>query len=557
MQSKEFRIYLSLLILISIIALVDVLTIPRFPNNAWLLGYSQERLAMVVTFIIIISSLIFVFVRFWKNPAREEKALRWCTEHLQLNWLYLSILFLTLCAIYLAVGFATSGTNPDLSWDEVFIRRIWPVFFWLGGCSIATLLILLFFKRNLIKEIPYASIYTWILGGYFLSYLLFFTLTIFLNCDWIMKPVMPTPLFNVIGQDLRTYLKYSLDVTLWGDYVGMYTPFAVVFFIPFLMMSENTAYVFLTMINLLCYLVVVFAFPMIFFKHNKAQLITIPLGITGLFSYGVLFELERGQFNLIAFSFVMMSIYIYHYYPKYHVVAYVLFSIGIQLKLWPAVFVVMLIRDWGNWKRDIRGILYIGMLSFILFFILGIDTFLEFVNVLRYVIGNGYDIHWIGNHSIESFVQTKLSSMPVLRSHLGVIDVLLYGICALCLFLAIRRAYLEKEHGFNSYLFIICVVIACVVPELSNDYKLSILVGPIILGLNAVAIDFKKSKRWFPVILIGLVSFLYASLHFPYREKPSFLHNNFPVLMIIMILFTILYIKHRSNWISISEGEVV
>ncbi len=554
MQPKEFRIFLSLLILFSIISLVDILTLPKSPHNAWFLGFSRERFTMIAIFIIINSGLIFLFLHFRKNPTQEEKALRCITENLQLNWLYFSILFLTLCAIYLSLGFATSGIYSDLHLKEALVRRLWPVFYWCGGCSLATLFLLLFFKRRSIAETLHASIHTWIFGGYFLAYLLFFILPTFLNSEDIMKPVMPMHVYHTIGLDLRIYyMRYSLEGILEGNYLPYvyYTPFVIVFFAPFLLMSGKVAYGFLTMINLSCYLVIVFIFPIILFKNNKTRLITLALGFAGLLSYGFLYELERGQYNLIALTFVIMSIYIYHHYPKFHVIAYILIAMSIHLKLWPVVFVVMFIRDWGKWKRDLRGILYIGILSFALFFVLGLDIFLDF---LTSALNTQNNLHWYGNHSIASFVQTKLGPINALEPYLGAINLLFYGICALCLFLGIRKAYLQKERGFNGYLFVICTVIACVVPTISHDYKLSILIGPVIIGLNTVANDFTRSKVWPPVILAGLVSFLYISIHFPNIEKPPFLKNNFPVLMIIMILFTILYIK-RDKWLEISHDQ--
>ena len=79
--------------------------------------------------------------------------------------------------------------------------------------------------------------------------------------------------------------------------------------------------------------------------------------VTGLFSYGFQFELKQGQWNLIAFLFSVAAIYLFHQKPKYRWAAYLLFSISVQLKLFPAIFVFTLIDDFTDWKNNAKRII--------------------------------------------------------------------------------------------------------------------------------------------------------------------------------------------------------
>ena len=103
------------------------------------------------------------------------------------------------------------------------------------------------------------------------------------------------------------------------------------------------------------------------------------LFITGLFSYGLQFEVERGQYNVFTFLLCMAAIYIFHYHPKYRLIAYFLFSLSIQLKLYPAIFIVMFVDDWRNWKNVILRFVGIGLFNLMLFFVMGYQTFWDFI----------------------------------------------------------------------------------------------------------------------------------------------------------------------------------
>ncbi len=65
--------------------------------------------------------------------------------------------------------------------------------------------------------------------------------------------------------------------------------------------------------------------------------------------------------ELIAFSLCVAAICIFHRKPKYRWFAYLLFSISVQLKLYPAIFVFTLIEDFTDWKNNIKRIVGLGI----------------------------------------------------------------------------------------------------------------------------------------------------------------------------------------------------
>ena len=131
---------------------------------------------------------------------------------------------------------------------------------------------------------------------------------------------------------------------------------------------------FLTLITLLCYVVVTLVLPRRINKQKSIPALSMLIFVTGLVSYGLQFELERGQFNVIAFTLCLGAIYIFHNHPKSRWLAYLFFTISVQLKLYPAIFVFALIEDWSDWKGNIKRIVGLGILNLAALFMFRIGS---------------------------------------------------------------------------------------------------------------------------------------------------------------------------------------
>ena len=123
--------------------------------------------------------------------------------------------------------------------------------------------------------------------------------------------------------------------------------------------------------------------------------------LVGLTSYGIHFELERGQFIIISIALAFFGIFLFHKYPKPTWLAYILFILSIQLKIYPAVFIFLFIREWRNWKENIIRIAVLCIINFVLLFSLGWNLFHNFIQIIGETV-NDPGV-WVGNLSVRSF----------------------------------------------------------------------------------------------------------------------------------------------------------
>jgi hypothetical protein len=279
------------------------------------------------------------------------------------------------------------------------------------------------------------------------------------------------------------------------------------------------------------------------------------LFVTGLFSYGFQFELERGQYNVFTVLLCLTSIYIFHYHPKYRLLAYFLFSLSVQLKLYPAIFIVMFVDDWGNWKNVLLRFVGIGLLNLLLFFVMGYQIFWDFISSMTAQVVNP---SWIGvwNHSISSFVSVfkqdglglvTLETLRTFRHNEGWIEAALLLAFVVLFLSALVMFHLRKKTGLDPYLLLACTIGALILP-ISYDYTLSILTTPMLLFLCGIPVIKHPGHKFFSVLLILVISVAYFSILIPYNYRPYFLNNSFPLLFLILIVATLLnFLRHQND----------
>ncbi len=268
--------------------------------------------------------------------------------------------------------------------------------------------------------------------------------------------------------------------------------------------------------------------------------------VTGLFSYGFQFELKQGQWNLIAFLFSVAAIYLFHQQPKYRWAAYLLFSISVQLKLFPAIFVFTLIDDFTDWKNNAKRIIGLGILNILALFIFGFNPILATIGSLsRTDFFRGSP----NNLSLASFILFFLTIKDLLprgslvlwllRNNwlLQLLFLALFGFCLLSIFF---QAHKRKAVGFNPYIFLACIVGACIIPSISYNYKLSMLPASIAISVPEILLNEEGKNRPLIILLAFIFSIAYSSMLYSYINKPEILQNNFPALMLILIICTIL-----------------
>ncbi|GAB4503192.1 MAG: hypothetical protein Fur0043_01840 [Anaerolineales bacterium] len=393
----------------------------------------------------------------------------------------------------------------------------------------------------------------WFLVSFLGVYFLFFVSPVFLNAKLQMAYVNRyLPHTGLIGADIRVFVEYIEQWLRSGQspyksgYIA-YPPFSFFLFSPLVLVGYPANFRLITMMTLASYLLVAFIVPRLLLA-GKSTLLLLLVFVSGLFSYGFQFELERGQSNLIAFAFCIFGIYIFHFHRRFRLFAYLLFSLSVQLKLYPAIFILLFVDDWQAWMKNIKRFLGLALFNVLLLFVMGIAAFEDFVKALLFQQFNLSQ--WNGNHSIRAFAVNFTSHgfglfSPEVVAFLGqytrVIEVTLMGIVVGCIVFLIFKAYRRKERGLNPYLLLACTIGALVIPSVSNDYKLSLLPASVAILFSGFSISGKPWKKLSVILLILLFSSAFWSALYPFKVKPEFLSSTFPLLLIMLVLETVLY----------------
>jgi hypothetical protein len=412
--------------------------------------------------------------------------------------------------------------------------------------------------RDVVSQRLDVPVLVWAVSGFLFVYMLLFLAPMFLNPGRQMQYFSGyIPNLDPIGNDLRVMvdlLQEWLTNNQSPYTIQFYPPLTYIFFAPLSLIGDGaTLYQLFTVLTFFSYCLLTLALPLKLIDKRHLPLALL-LFVTGLFSYGFQFELERGQYNVFTFLLCLTSIYIFHYHPKYRLAAYLLFSLSIQLKLYPAIFVVMFVDDWKDWKSVLRRFAGLGLFNLALFFVMGYQIFLDFIRSLTAQVVNP---SWIGtwNHSISSFVSVakqdgfRLVSLDQLRvfrhsaERVEVVFILVFLLLFLC---ALVIFHLRKERGLDPYLLLTCTIGALILP-ISYDYTLSILAAPMLLFLAGMA---EMKRPWHKLVsnLLTLgMSIAYFSTLTPFNYRPYFLSNTFPLLFLILVLATVLNLMRSVN----------
>jgi hypothetical protein len=402
--------------------------------------------------------------------------------------------------------------------------------------------------RDAIVKVPAAA---WIFVSLFITCLVFFLFPVFLNSARSMLQGKYIPNLDPIGLDLIVVVEQlSKPLLIEGKLYGVYPPLVAISHIPFVFMEPPDAYMAMTIITLICFIVMTVLLPALMFAGRQQYYFLLFVFAGGLFSYGFQFELERGQWNVVTMFLVLLSIWLFHKHDKYRVISYILFTIAIQFKLYPIIFIFNFIKDWRNWKENITRFVGLGLLNFAALFMLGPDSFTGFLHNLSQL---GSVSIWIGDHSIYTFIYMFLAALPEdfawMRTYSTLIENSLIVFVLLCIAFVCYQAYRRDRHGPDFILILACTACALLIPSVSHDYTLSLLVAPMAMFILADGEFSMIRKGLLPSLLIFAVSIAYSSTLYPIFYKSAFssdliyfagpwadiiLRNNCPALLVIV-----------------------
>ena len=391
----------------------------------------------------------------------------------------------------------------------------------------------------------------WFVIGLLIVYVWLFIFPVFLNTDRAMvyfNRFLPNA--NPIGADMNYTLDYvkTWVTTRESPYPeSHYPPLTYVLLSPLTLFEYPAVYFVSTALTLFSYVILTLLLPTLFASKKDVSLILL-LSVTGLFSYGFQFELERAQYYTIAFLLCMLAIYIFHRHDEFRYLAYLLFSFSIHLKIVPVFFLPMFVKDWRDWKGNIKRMAGLGLLNVALLFVLGYRNLINFLNSVLLRVENPTFL-WNGNHSVGNFVFNFVKdgygvisekSVLFLQQNAKSFEKFLLTIIALCALSVVIHIYRNRKTGFNPYLLLVCALCALVLP-VSVDYTLPMLVAPLAIFLSSMpGLSGSPFNKIISILLLLIASVSYASLLCPFKYKPYFLNNSFPALFLLLIIVTLL-----------------
>jgi len=399
---------------------------------------------------------------------------------------------------------------------------------------------------NITQKIMNRPAFIWVGIGFLVVYGLLYIPPMFFHPILRFKYFINyLPLKYPIGLDFRSVLE-SLKIWLidGNQPTVFYPPLFNLLFAPFLLLEYPANFVVLTSLSLTSYLVLFFVLPLLVLRKNEQPLIFLIL-VTTLVSYGVQFELERGQFHSIAFMLCMLGVYIFHYHRSFRYLAYLLFILSIQIKIYPVIFIFLFVQDWRDWKGNLKRFFALGIVNFLLLFVLGIPFFNDFLNHLVAVVGPT-ELK-IENHSITSFVmQVGISGFGIftpqtfVRENASVFISILSVYYFICFLLALGMAFIRNRPGIDKGVLLVSVLGSLLVPTINHDYTLPLLSFPFMVMMTGEHAVGNAGRNILRIILILISTMAYSVLLFPYKYRPDLLINSMPSLMILLTAATIL-----------------
>jgi hypothetical protein len=356
--------------------------------------------------------------------------------------------------------------------------------------------------------------------SYLAAYFLFYFIPTFCVTD-SMSFFEGVPKAKTLGLDFFATLKMSLN-----EYMIPYSPLGKLLFPIVAKSNWGNNFYFITALTLIASAVSFGLVSLMVKIENKWLFFT--LLILYLSSYGFLFEIERGQWNILAMSLVLAAVYLSR--KDMIILPAILFALAVSLKLYPILFAPALIKDYSRIKESLKMVLAVCISNAVLFLILGVSIFKWYVRIMTKY--SDIKTSWIGNHSLTSFN-------------------IMYGynwikpfVVVLLMFMIAWFVYQNfKNHLHNSlpHFLSILALTSCVLPSVSHDYKLSILgfFIPLVLCRH-------KELNLTSGVLLLMTSFAYFSTLYSYVNFYYFhvyiLESKFLVLLALVVFIFVDYL---------------
>jgi hypothetical protein len=341
-----------------------------------------------------------------------------------------------------------------------------------------------------------------------------------------------------------------------------YPPFSALFLLPYQVIDPDRAYLIHTFVLIFLNIASVWCAIRITkstitkrsFSQGTGNLgMTLPLFLSLAFvtvsSYGFLFSIERGNFDIYALAFSLAGLWILVQSPNRVWLQVICFSVAAHLKVYPAALFLLLF-----WKHGRRCLVPIVAVNAALLFCIGPGPALHFLETLSRL---GVSLRvWVGNHSAASFGQMVNDFLGArgLPAIPGVVFLAVPVVIWLAsILILLRRRYSNLG---AVWLFALSVPLMNLIPSTSHDYKLVLLSAPFAMLLVLLLDDYVESGRWLPLAQIAVACALLFFLSVSYVVLPSVLGNKYPFIlgMQVLILWALLTIPPTQGQDSSTVG---
>lgn len=290
-------------------------------------------------------------------------------------------------------------------------------------------------------------------------------------------------------EDFFVVVGETIGMNPYENFLSGQYPFTLLVGSLFSAFTNNTAYLLFVAIFAIVFYVLSFHF----LRLEKTSLgILMTLIITTL-SYPLLFSIDRGNFEMLVFAFLL--IFLFYYNQSKYVEAAIFLGLAAALKIYPAIFLLLFIKDrkFKEAALSVGTMLGLTLVS-LLFFEGGIWKNLQYLVNFSNISNN-----WVFNSflSIEkgTLVQRGVSLLTFIKIVVHQLNIplsvfvtsnflFIYFVLVAVLFLPIAYyvVFIEKSLWKNVALLTISMLL---LPTLSADYKLMHMYLPLFLFVNS------------------------------------------------------------------------
>jgi len=259
-----------------------------------------------------------------------------------------------------------------------------------------------------------------------------------------------------------------------------------------------------------------------------------------LTSYGLMYEVERGNIDLYALVFALLAIGLTLRTRTAWLPALCL-AVAVNLKVYPALLAVVLL-----WRYRFRAVVPLVVCFEGLALSAGFGNLHTAVSSLSAVSGQESHLGWGGN-SAASFVYVLRHIYNGVPPGLSTVFLLFsLALWVATLVVLARRGWSKKGAVFAAAA---CVPVMCTLPSISNDYKLVLFVFP--LAVMGMAVSIMKRTQ-IPATLrsalfLALAMEMVVLARSSQNVQPSVLGSKFVAIMLLQVLMLVVVLLLRDD----------